>query len=238
MVNWFKRGRDRIVAPRLRARADSSTFTKVDLAELTPDREQFLGRAALAQLVLFEDLSVVVSTAASLASKERMTRAAATCLARHHALIAELDRTGADAAAAMQKHRDGVDYFQSATRGATWHETLMTAYITSGLLDDFFARLAGGLPTDTRTRVAAIYAGESIEPVLISELRLALENNPLLAARLALWGRRLVGDTILVARSSLAAQPSSASDEARIEPVFTEIITSHTRRMDALGLTA
>jgi hypothetical protein len=48
----------------------------------------------------------------------------------------------------------------------------------------------------------------------------------------------LVGDTILVARSALAAAPSSANDEARIEPVFTELIAAHTRRMDALGLTA
>ncbi len=28
------------------------------------------------------------------------------------------------------------------------------------------------------------------------------------------------------------------SDEQRIEPVFTELIALHTRRMDALGLTA
>ncbi|MBC7591006.1 MAG: hypothetical protein H7226_08185, partial [Salinibacterium sp.] len=59
-----------------------------------------------------------------------------------------------------------------------------------------------------------------------------------LAARLAMWGRRLVGDTILVARSALRYTDNHISDEARIEPVFTELIAAHTRRMDALGLTA
>ncbi len=53
-----------------------------------------------------------------------------------------------------------------------------------------------------------------------------------------MWGRRLVGDTMLVARSALHTSDNHDTDEARIEPVFTELIASHTRRMDALGLTA
>lgn len=53
-----------------------------------------------------------------------------------------------------------------------------------------------------------------------------------------MWGRRLVGDTLLIARSSLADVGHTRRDEARLEPVFTELISSHTRRMDALGLTA
>ena len=52
-----------------------------------------------------------------------------------------------------------------------------------------------------------------------------------------MWGRRLVGDTMLVARSSLSIGGELPGEE-RIEPVFTELISAHTRRMDALGLTA
>jgi hypothetical protein len=43
---------------------------------------------------------------------------------------------------------------------------------------------------------------------------------------------------MLVARASLQYSENHKSDEARIEPVFTELIAAHTRRMDALGLTA
>jgi hypothetical protein len=44
---------------------------------------------------------------------------------------------------------------------------------------------------------------------------------------------------MLVARGALAiAQTHDRQEEARIEPVFTELIAAHTRRMDALGLTA
>jgi hypothetical protein len=42
-----------------------------------------------------------------------------------------------------------------------------------------------------------------------------------------------VGDTLLVARSAMAV-----TQDSRIEPVFTELIAAHTRRMDGLGLTA
>jgi hypothetical protein len=36
----------------------------------------------------------------------------------------------------------------------------------------------------------------------------------------------------------LANVGHSRDHEARLEPAFTELIASHTRRMDALGLTA
>ena len=63
-----------------------------------------------------------------------------------------------------------------------------------------------------------------------------IENDPRIGSRLAMWGRRLVGDTLLVARSALASH--AREDQERLEPVWTELIAAHTRRMDALGLTA
>jgi hypothetical protein len=51
-----------------------------------------------------------------------------------------------------------------------------------------------------------------------------------------MWGRRLVGDTMLVARLAIEQHPDAS--EERVDPVFTELIAAHTRRMDKLGLTA
>lgn len=242
MVNWFWRKgakRARVDAPKLRPRSeDSTSATKVDLADLAPHREQFLAQAAYVQLVIFEGLSANVAAAPDLAAKERLARAAAISLEKYHALIAEISRSGASPADAMQPYGAGIQYFQSVTRGDTWAESLVTTHITSGILDDFFMRVAGGLPDDLERRVRAIYAKGTHEALLSEQLRIVIELQPTQAAHLAMWGRRLVGDTILVARSALAAPPSSANDEARIEPVFTELIAAHTRRMDALGLTA
>ena len=242
MVNWFWRKgakRARVDAPKLRPRSeDAASATKVDLADLAPHRDQYLAQAAYVQLVIFEGLSANVAAAPDLAAKERLSRAAAVSLEKHHALAAEIARTGVSPAEAMQPYGAGIQFFQTATRGDSWAESLITSHITSGILDDFFVRVAGGLPDDLERRVRAIYLKDSHEPLLAEQLRILIELQPKQAAHLAMWGRRLVGDTILVARSALAAPPSSANDEARIEPVFTELIAAHTRRMDALGLTA
>ena len=50
-----------------------------------------------------------------------------------------------------------------------------------------------------------------------------------------MWGRRLVGDTILVARAALRPHLPGAEND-KLEPVFTELMGAHARRMDAMGL--
>lgn len=70
------------------------------------------------------------------------------------------------------------------------------------------------------------------------ELSEAIATQPGLDDRLALWGRSLVGDTLLIARSALRAAEANGALGTDVEPVFTELIAAHTRRMDALGLTA
>ena len=85
---------------------------------------------------------------------------------------------------------------------------------------------------------AILAEDEASAGVLHDELFAAIEAEPGLADRLALWGRSIVGDTLLIARSALRASDSADRLGERVEPVFTELIAEHTRRMDALGLTA
>ena len=222
----------------MRPRSEESTTTKVDLVEFTPGLIEFLGRAAYVQLTLFENLSRAIANAPSTTAKVALGPAAEQSIGKHRALADEIVRAGAVVAEAMEPHVASVDQFERAVHGADWFETLMSCYLTGGFLDDFSARLAAGLPADSARRITAIYAAGSGEAVLVEQLAAAIEANPRLASRLAMWGRRLLGDTMLVARAALAFGENHQSDEARVEPVFTELIAAHTRRMDALGLTA
>jgi hypothetical protein len=212
--------------------------TKVDLAELTPERSEFLGRAAYLQLVIFENLSRAIATAPTTEAKTALSQAAAFSLAKHHGLTAEIERDGHSPADVMEPYSREIDRFQRVTQGGDWYESVTACYVTAGFLDDFFYRLAGGLPKPGGTSVIEVLGGESGERLIADELLREIAASPKLAARLALWGRRLVGDTMLIARSALKTSDNHDSDEARIEPVFTELIAAHTRRMDALGLTA
>lgn len=241
MVSW--RGfRARRAAPknsRPRVSSRPLVVSRVELGDFTPDLDVYLGLAAYLQLALFESLGQASSVAPSTRAKALTGLIASSTLERHKGLVREIERTGGDAAELMQPHLAVIDDFQQRTQSTDWYESILSSYVGAGLLNDVFLRLAAGLPDDYRERVvAALEQGAAAdESAMVAELSLQIRADPKVASRLALWGRRLVGDTLLVARAAISASHESADDE-RLEPVFTELIAAHTRRMDALGLTA
>ncbi|WP_168200391.1 ferritin-like fold-containing protein [Protaetiibacter larvae] len=239
---WFRRRtRPRPASHHVAPRSEAVAVARVELADLAPAPERFLGQTAYLTIVLFENLGRAVTTAPTTDAKTRLTHAASELLAMHQELVGLLREHHDDPTAQMDPFRLPLDDFQRRTKGADWHEILVTCYLTNGFLLDFFAGLAAGLPRDLADRAAEILQRDKGEEVLVGELRLAIEENPRVASRLAMWGRRLIGDTMLVARSAIeqhgTAADAAAVDE-RVDPVFTELIAAHTRRMDALGLTA
>lgn len=217
-------------------RASRRPRAKVSLDEVSPEPAPFLGHAAYLQLALFEALTQCASNAPDLDAKADLSAAAGRVLEKHAALVAELEALALDPAAAMQPFRVPLDRYFRVIAGADWWESLLSAYLVSGLLDDFFARLASGLPTDG-DRIADLLSSDGGRPTLVALLQVAVLEEPRLSSRLALWGRRLVGDTLLIARSALPGATGSRGD-ATIEPIVTDLIAAHTRRMDLLGLTA
>ncbi|WP_157156709.1 MULTISPECIES: ferritin-like fold-containing protein [unclassified Diaminobutyricimonas] len=238
MVNWFSRARARIEAPTVKPRSTVSSAARVELSELAPNILDYLGQVAYLQLSSFEALSLTVIAAPTTEAKRALAEAARLALNKHHELVRAIERRGKSAVELMDRSAARIDEFRRLVRGDDWHEMLMTAYVTSGFLDDFFVGLAGGLTGHDAEKAIEVLSGDSAEEALFEQLRIAIEADEALASRLAMWGRRLMGDTILLARESLVYSEDHDSDEARIEPVLTELIATHTRRMDALGLTA
>lgn len=238
MVEWFWRRRKAANAPRLRSREEQQPAARIDLKEFTREPEEVLARAAYVQLTIFEDLARTVMIAPTTKAKAAIAGAAAASLARHGVLVRELAALGVDAGAAMEAYRPVVDRFQRLTAGADWHEAALTCHLAGGFLDDLFAALAAGLPEGLSQRVAGAYDDRPAEAVFVELLSAAMTENPRLAARLALWGRRILGDALLVARDALGVAAGDAQGTLRVEPAFSELIAQHTRRMDALGLSA
>ncbi|WP_193508915.1 ferritin-like fold-containing protein [Cryobacterium sp. BB736] len=224
---------------RLRPRRHSDLpVNRVDISELTPPLERYLAHAAYIQLSVFQTLGKAVASAPTTKAKEAVSRATSLILQRQQAIVVELERLGVDAGEAMEPYATSVDHFHNRTLGSDWYEMLMTAYVSAGILDDCFVRLAEGLHGDYPQRMRTILGGQEDQELLATELSAAIDTDPKLASRLALWGRRLVGDTLLIARSALALPENTPATDERLEPVFTELIADHTRRMDDLGLTA
>lgn len=239
MFSWFRRRSRGILAPTIKPRTEKvDRDERVDLSDMTPDVLPFLGQVAYFELAVFESLTRAVSAAPTLEAKEGLSAAAGEVLAKHHGVVAEIRNLNADPAEVMEPFAPAIDRFEQLTSGRDWYEMLLGVYLTAGFLDDFFVVLVGGLPPAVARRMEELLATDRSAEVIGAELKKGMENDPLLASRLALWGRRLVGDTQLVARSALHGSGNQASDEERIEPVFTDLIAEHTRRMDGLGLTA
>ena len=237
MVDWFWRRRRGAHAPRLRTREESLPTTRIDLHEFTPPPIEYLGRAAYVQLAVFELASTAASGAVATEAKATLAAAAGVALDRHRALVLLLEHRGVDPVAVMDRHRSGVDRFVRLTIGQDWIESALTCHLAGGFLDDLFVALADGLPTELRAQVHGCFAARA-DPRYVELFTRAMADNPRLPARLALWGRRLLGDALLVARDALTMTEDHRSDEARIEPAFSELVANHTRRMDALGLAA
>ena len=248
MFSWFDGRAKRVeIIPRLTTRGERPSTTKVDIKDLTPELLPFLGQSAYFELGVFESLARAVLIAPDLAAKQALSTAAGRALSKHQGLVAEIRRRGAEPADVMAPFVPALDAFRAEITGADWTELLLSCYLAGGLLDDFFIRLADGLPGEVGPRVAHLLGEDAGAKILATQLAAAIATDAPLASHLDLWGRRLVGDTLLVARSALAfaGAPDQAGvatvagpAEERIEPVFTELIAAHTRRMDGLGLTA
>lgn len=239
MFEWFKKRRAQIVAPRVTPRKDVEvTAEKVNLGDMSPDAVSLVAQVAYFELAVFESLSHAVSQAPDLEAKEGLSTVAGEALEKHHGLVAILRLMKADPAEAMEPFADDIDRFETLTQGRDWYETLVGVYLTAGFLNEFFLALAVSLPPKHRKVVKDLLESDRTADVLVTAIRAGEDSDPKLASRLALWGRRLMGDTQLVARSALRLSGNASDDASKLEPVFTDLVGSHSKRMDALGLTA
>ena len=210
---------------------------RVDFEELAPEIDTFLGQAAYLQLGYFETLSELIAPTPELTQKESISVAAGAALHKHRAILGVIRDRGDDPLDLMLPFREPLDAFRRSTHGARPLETMLSVHITAGMLDDFYLALAASYGATGR-RVADILRGDNDRQALADILADAIASDPQWKSLLALWGRRLVGDTLLIARGALRPQTLDAAEELKVEPVFTDLLGAHSRRMAAMGLDA
>lgn len=237
MWQWLKRvagrGRPAARALRLRSREEIERTPRVHFQELAPDVDTFLGQAAYLQLGYFETLSELIAATPELARKEAISRAAGAALLKHRELVTLIRERGEDPTRTMLPFREPLDAFRDATHGVRPQETLLSVHITAGMLDDFYLALSAGYG-ETGRKVARILRADDDRQAAVGILSETIASDEEWASLLALWGRRLVGDTLLVARAAL--RPVGAEAAERVEPVFTALLAAHADRMTAMGL--
>lgn len=211
---------------------------RVEIAEFAPTMMQMLGLTAYLKLELYEAAARGISGASTLQSKEILASVAGETLQQHQQLTAEIRRRGEDPHIVMQAFTPVINEYVERIESSDWHQHVLSIYLVSGLFDGFFASLAGGIKDGFRSEVVKILRDNAGRDVLAALLASELEQDPLLGHRLSLWGRRLVGDTLLISQQVLTLSDHRKFVASEIDPIFTELTADHTRRMDDLGLTA
>lgn len=236
MVKWFWQREKPRRNLTLRTRGDLGNTTRVDFAELAPDLNRFLGQAAYLQLGYFETLTRLIRATPQLDEKAALTRAAGAALSKHRGIVEVIRELGEDPTEIMLPFQEHLDAFRRKTIGVRPRETLLAVYITAGMLDDFYLALATSYG-ETGIRVAEILSEDDDTGEIVSILKQTIESDGEWRSLLSMWARRLVGDTLLVARQALRSERLVQAED-RVEPVYTELMGAHARRMDAMGLAA
>jgi hypothetical protein len=256
MFDWFKRLRSGARKLTLPAREERARNTEaIDLRPYTPEPREFLGQLAYLQLSQFEILTNELKFSPKTQYKAELSEAAAKSFEKYRAISKSLAGLSVDPTDAMDPFVERIETFHSRTSGNNWHESVIKVYLVSGLLDDFYRRLAIGLEPGLRAEVEKALNDKKFEAFAKRVLLESMDADPQLPSSLALWGRRLMGDVLLELRGAfdnrkLAGLPKtkklSVAEErelnlaaySKIEPLISELIGAHAMRMDAIGLTA
>ena len=216
-------------------------------AEYRAGAVDLLGILAYGALTAFERLAEDAGAAPSLADRVQMSTLAARQMDHFERVQTSLARFDTDVMAAMRPFHGPFDAFHSYTKPKDWLEGLVKAYVGDGFAADFYREVAAFVDTDTRDLVHEVLADEGHEAYVVARVRAATAADPKLAGRLALWGRRLVGEALSQAqrvaadRDALTALLTGTVDRpgmdlAAISRMFSRLVANHTQRMARLGL--
>ena len=206
-----------------------------------------LGAIAYGELSAFERLSEDAKMAPGLPDKVELARMASTEFAHFVQLRARLTELDADPFEAMSPFVAAFEAFHRRTAPSDWLEGLIKAYVGDGLAADFYREIAAFLDSGTRAIILESLEDSGQSGFVVDRVRAAIAAEPRLGGRLALWGRRLMGEALSQAqrvaaeRDALSALLSGgvdrpALDLAAIGRLFTRLTENHSRRMESLGL--
>ncbi|WP_421743681.1 ferritin-like fold-containing protein [Cellulomonas sp.] len=214
------------------------------------DAVELLGLVAQLEHVAFARLAADSTLAPTIEQRLELSRFAAAAVERRDRVLARITEIGGDPVAAVRVYGDVLDDFDARTPPGSWWERLLKAYVGYGVADDFCRLAAEGLDAGSRAVVLEVLDDASHAELAVAELDAAGSADGVLTARLALWGRRLVGEALGVVQRLLVQRPAlvrlvalgsaSQPDAPPNAPtkLFGELTAQHTRRMARLGLTA
>lgn len=208
-----------------------------------------LGAIGYGQLSAFERLAEDSRLSPTLRDKIAMGTMASVQFGHVQPLLDRIEQLGGDPIGAMDPFVKPFDAFHAQTAPRDWLEGLVKAYVGDGLAADFYREIALFLDAGTRQLIIDSLQDAGYAGFVVDRVGQAIRDDPRVAGRLALWGRRLMGEALSQAqrvaaeRDSLAALLAGGVDRpgmdlAALGRMFSRLTENHSERMAELGLAA
>ncbi len=224
---------------------DAPTVTLAD-PEYRAGVIDLLGLLGAGEYLAFERLVSEASLAPTLAQRVRVADIALGELEHHRLIRARLVEMGADPEAAMNAFLGPLERYHRMTAPSDWLESLIKAYVGDSIANDFYREIGVLLDEETAAVVLEVCSELGKTAVVVDEVRSAIAADPRLSGRLALWGRRLLGEMLSQAQFVAAERDALAdlvlneelSANMDLVAMLERLTNAHVARMTALGLSA
>lgn len=208
-----------------------------------------LGALGLGELAAFQRLAADAELAPTLADQAALAGMAAAEFRHFERIRDRLTELGVSAEDAMAPFREPYAAFHANTVPSTWLEGLVKAYVGDTIATDFYREIAAMVDDGTRALVEEVLADADQAEFVVDRVCNAIKDDPSVAGRLALWGRRLVGEALAQAQRVAADRDALAgiivggagrggADLAELGKVLSRLTENHAQRMAKLGLAA
>lgn len=232
---------------RLTAAIVADVDQSMDNPEYRAGIVDLLGALGVGELTAFQRLAADAELAPTLADQAALAGMAVAEFHHFERIRAYLEDLGVAADEAMSPFQDAYATFHAKTAPSTWLEGLVKAYVGDQMAIDFYREIASTVDDDTNALVTEVSSDAGHADFVIERVRAAIAEDPTVAGRLALWGRRLVGEALAQAQRVAADRDALTTiivggpggpgmDLAELGRVFARMTENHAQRMAKLGL--
>lgn len=214
---------------------------------------------AYSEQTAFLRLADDATTSPSAEQKVAHTFLAGGAFLRYDRICKRISALGVEPRARLVAIEGAFDGYEARTPAEKWHERVLKGYVGREVANDFCRLAMSTLDTKTQEFISEILAQTEASDAEVQILLQGCEEDPILASRLALWSRRLMGELLnqiqelvlsipALERLVIAVADQSGTDitvgtaeeskRLKVSWIFSQLTADHARRMDRLGLAA